>query len=92
MVLVVKGIIVIFRKIKTILIFISFKHYFSHPEKKSILKSSLTLRRHCYSGPRSLIGRKTNYALDTINDTYGYILTNVQALIIDPEQTSIGLV
>ena len=33
MVFVVKDIIVIFRKIKTILILISFKRYFSHPEK-----------------------------------------------------------
>ena len=32
-VFVVKYIIVIFRKIKTILVLISFKHYFSHPEK-----------------------------------------------------------
>ena len=32
--------------------FISFKRYFSHPEK-SILKSSLTLRRHCNSRPLS---------------------------------------
>ena len=47
---VVKDIIVIFRKIKTILILISFKCYFSHPEK-SILKPSLTIRRHCNSGP-----------------------------------------
>ena len=37
MVLVVKDIIVIFRKIKNILILMSFKRYFSHPEK-SILK------------------------------------------------------
>ena len=50
MVFVVKDIIVIFRKIKPILILISFKRYFSHP-KNSILKSSLTLRRHCNSGP-----------------------------------------
>ena len=41
MVFVVKDIIVIFRKIKTILILISFKYYFSHPEK-SILNLSLT--------------------------------------------------
>ena len=40
MVLVVKDIIVIFRKIKTILILISFNHYFSHPEI-SILNLSL---------------------------------------------------
>ena len=54
MVLVAKDIIVIFRKIKTILILISFKRYFSHPEKSIVnLKSSLTLRRHCKSGPRS---------------------------------------
>ena len=46
MVFVVKDIIVIFREIKTILIFISFKHYFSHP--------SLTLRRHCNSRRRPL--------------------------------------
>ena len=39
-VFVVKDIIVIFRKIKTILILISFKRYFSHPEK-SILHLSL---------------------------------------------------
>ena len=50
MVFVVKDIIVIFRKIKTILILISFKRYFSHPE----LKSSLTLRMHFNSGLRSL--------------------------------------
>ena len=37
MVFVVEDIIVIFRKVKTILILISFKRYFSHPEK-SILK------------------------------------------------------
>ena len=49
----VKDIVVVFRKIKTILILISFKRYFSHPEK-SILKSSLTLRRHCNSGPWSI--------------------------------------
>ena len=52
MVLVVKDIIVIFIKDETISILISFKRYFSHPEK-SILKSSLTLRRHCNSGPRA---------------------------------------
>ena len=40
MVFVVKDIIVIFRIIKTILILISFKRYFSHPEK-SILNLSL---------------------------------------------------
>ena len=34
MVLVVKDIIVILRKIKTILILISFKRYFSHPENQ----------------------------------------------------------
>ena len=39
-VFVVKDIIVIFRKIKTIMILISLKHYFSHPEK-SILNLSL---------------------------------------------------
>ena len=39
-VFVVKDIIVIFRKIKIILILISFKRYFSHPEK-SILNLSL---------------------------------------------------
>ena len=50
MVFVVKDIIVIFRKIKTILILIRFKRNFSDPEK-SLLKSSLTLRRHCNSGP-----------------------------------------
>ena len=54
MVFVIKDIIVIFRKIKTILILISFKCNFLHPEK-SILKSSLTLRRHCDSGPRSAV-------------------------------------
>ena len=53
MVLMVKDIIMIFRKIKTIMILISLKPYFSHPEK-SILKSSLTLRRHCNSGSRWL--------------------------------------
>ena len=42
-------IIVIFRKIKTLILF-SFKRYFSH-SAKSILKSSLTLRRHCNSRP-----------------------------------------
>ena len=42
MVFVVKDIIMIFRKNETILILISFKTYFSHPEK-SIHKSSLTL-------------------------------------------------
>ena len=36
----IKDIIVIFRKIKTILILISFKLFFSHPEK-SILNLSL---------------------------------------------------
>ena len=46
----VKDIIVIFRKIKTILILISNKRYFSHPEK-SILKSSITLRRLVLPGP-----------------------------------------
>ena len=40
MVFVVKDVIVIFRKIKTILILISFKRYFSHPEKP-ILNLSL---------------------------------------------------
>ena len=40
MVFVVKDIIVIFRKIKTILILMSFKSYLSHPEK-SILNFSL---------------------------------------------------
>ena len=40
MVFVVKDIIVTFRKIKTILILISFKRYFWHPEK-SILNLSL---------------------------------------------------
>ena len=49
MVFVVKDIIVSSEN-KTILISISFKRYFSHPEK-SKLKSSLTLRRHCNSGP-----------------------------------------
>ena len=39
-VFVFKDIIVIFRKIKTILILISLKRYFSHPEK-SILNLSL---------------------------------------------------
>ena len=48
--LVVKGIIVIYRKNETILILVSLKRYFSHPDQ-SILKSSLTLRRHCNSGP-----------------------------------------
>ena len=36
MVFVVENIIVIFRKIKTILISISFKRYFSHPEKSKL--------------------------------------------------------
>ena len=40
MVFVVKDVIVIFRKIKTILILISFKRNFSHPEK-SILELSI---------------------------------------------------
>ena len=40
MVFVVKDIIVIFRKIKTIFILISLERYFSHPEK-SILDVSL---------------------------------------------------
>ena len=40
MVFVVKDITVIFRKIKTILILVSFKRYFSHPEK-SILNLRL---------------------------------------------------
>ena len=56
MIFVVKDIIVIFRKLKTILILISFlnKRYFSHPENSILnFKSSLTLRRHCNSGPRS---------------------------------------
>ena len=66
MVFVVKDIIEIFRKIKTILILISFKRYFSHPEKSILnlsLKSSLTLRRHCNSGPRSVIesGKKSKF-------------------------------
>ena len=39
-VFVLKDIIVTFRKIKTILILISFQRYFSHPEK-SILNLSL---------------------------------------------------
>ena len=42
MVFVVKNIIVIFRKIKTVLILISFIHYFLHPEK-SILNLSIPL-------------------------------------------------
>ena len=42
MVLVVKDIIVIFRKNETILILISLKRYFSHPEK-SKLKPFFTL-------------------------------------------------
>ena len=51
MVFVVKDIIVIFRKNEIILILISFKPYFSHPEKSiPVHKSSLTLRRHCNSG------------------------------------------
>ena len=37
MVFVVKDIIVSLRKVKTILILISFKRYFSHPEKKQYL-------------------------------------------------------
>ena len=49
-VLVVKDIIVIYRKNETILVLISLKRYFSHPEK-SILKSSSTLRRLFNSGP-----------------------------------------
>ena len=51
MVFEVKDIIVIFRKIKTFLILISFKRYFSDPEKSS----SLILRRHCNSGARAAI-------------------------------------
>ena len=54
MVFVVEDIIVIFRKIKTILVVISFKLYFSHPEKSILNKSSLTLRRHRNSRPRSV--------------------------------------
>ena len=48
--LVVKDIIVIYRKNEAILILISLKRYFSHLE----LKSSLTLRRHCNSRPLPL--------------------------------------
>ena len=51
--LMVKDIIVIYRKNETILILISLKRYFSHP-KKSIFKSSLMLRRHCHFGPRTV--------------------------------------
>ena len=36
---VVKDIIVIYRKIETILIFVSLKRYFSHPEKNEYLTS-----------------------------------------------------
>ena len=49
-ILVVKDIIVIYRKNEAILIVISLKRYFSHLE----LKSSLTLRRHCNSRPLPL--------------------------------------
>ena len=50
----VKDIIVIFRKNETILTLISLKRYFSH----SKLKSCLTLRRHCNSGPSTIIDSK----------------------------------
>ena len=55
MIFVGKDIIVIFRKSKSILIFISFKRYFSHTEKSILNLSihSLTLRRHCNSGRSS---------------------------------------
>ena len=49
MVFVVKDIIVIFIKTKTVLILNSFKRYFSHSEKSS----SLTLWRHFNFGHRS---------------------------------------
>ena len=48
--LVVKDIIVIYRKNEAILILISLKRYFSHLE----LKYSLTLGRHCNSRPLPL--------------------------------------
>ena len=54
MVFVAKDIFVIFRKIKAILILVSFKRHFSQSEK-SVLKSSLTLRRHCNSRPWTLV-------------------------------------
>ena len=53
-VFVVKDIIVIFRKIKTILILISFKHYFSHPEKSILKVVFLNSKEACNSGPRSV--------------------------------------
>ena len=55
-----KDIIVIYIKNETILILISLKRYFSHPE----LKSSLTVRRHCNSGPKcpSCFGTRSNIA------------------------------
>ena len=49
MVFVVKDIILYFRKIKTILILISYKRFFSHPEK---LRLNLTRMSYCNSGPR----------------------------------------
>ena len=53
MAFVVKDIIEIFRKIKTILILISFKRYFSHPEK-SILNLSLPQLGIVIPGPDQL--------------------------------------
>ena len=65
MVFVVKDVVVIFGKIKLILILISFKRYFSHPEYSLLnFKSSFTLRRHCNSGPR----RVSNVFVDKNHD------------------------
>ena len=48
----VKDVIVIYKENETVLILIRLKHYFSHPEKlKTLLKSSLTLRRYRNCGP-----------------------------------------
>ena len=44
MVFVVKDIIVTFRKIKTILILISFKRYFSHPENQYLTEVFLNTK------------------------------------------------
>ena len=44
LVLVVKDIIVIFRKSETILILISFKSYFSHPENQYLTKVFLNFK------------------------------------------------
>ena len=56
----VKDNIVIYRKNEIILILISLKRDFSHHEK-SKLKSSLTLRRYCNSGPGLVLDRDNAY-------------------------------